>query len=203
VPVLDRYARSLLVMSVARLPHVVALVVGVATLLGVLVVPARAVTIDWVTVGVPGNAADTTADPNPAGAVADSFQIMKYEFTNQQYTDFLNAVDPSGTNPFVPSDGGDNIGFRLAAPVAVPEPSTCTMALAGLACGGANVPGIHRPQRFQREGSRSPSRACFALCFYGQRQSARTTLRTAIACRNAVGRPMCDTKHDEDETPGS
>jgi len=62
-------------------------------------VAAHAVTIDWVTVGDPGNAADTTGQPNPAGAVAEAFQIMKYEFTNQQYTDFLNSVDASGTNP--------------------------------------------------------------------------------------------------------
>ncbi len=55
------------------------------------------VTIDWVTVGDPGNTADTTGDPNPAGAVADSFQIMKYEFTNQQYTDFLNSVAATDT----------------------------------------------------------------------------------------------------------
>ena len=61
--------------------------------------PAHAATIDWVTVGDPGNAADTTGAPNPAGAVADSFQIMKYEWTNQQYVDFLNAVDPDGLNP--------------------------------------------------------------------------------------------------------
>ena len=85
-------------MLVVRLPRVV-LSVGVATLLGSLAVPALAVTIDWVTVGDPGNTADTTGDPNPAGAVADSFQIMKYEFTNQQYTDFLNSVDAGGTNP--------------------------------------------------------------------------------------------------------
>jgi sulfatase modifying factor 1 len=72
----------------------------VALLFTSLAVPsARAVTIDWVTVGDPGNTADTTGDPNPAGAVADSFQIMKFEFTNEQYKDFLNAVDPSGTNP--------------------------------------------------------------------------------------------------------
>ena len=51
--------------------------------------------IDWVTVGDPGNTADTTT----YGAVADSFQIMKFEFQNSQYADFLNAVDPSGTNP--------------------------------------------------------------------------------------------------------
>ncbi|NBV47181.1 MAG: PEP-CTERM sorting domain-containing protein [Planctomycetia bacterium] len=60
---------------------------------------AHAVTIDWVTVGDPGNAADTTGDPNPAGAVADEFRIMKYEWTNSQYVEFLNAVDPDGLNP--------------------------------------------------------------------------------------------------------
>ena len=68
-------------------------------LMGFAAPAAHAVTIDWVTVGDPGNAADTTGNPNPAGAVADSFQIMKFEFTNAQYADFLNAVDPSGTNP--------------------------------------------------------------------------------------------------------
>jgi sulfatase modifying factor 1 len=86
-------------MLLARMPRgIVSL--GVAALLGLLAVPARAqVTIDWVTVGDPGNTADTTGQPNPAGAVADEFRIMKYEFTNQQYTDFLNSVDASGTNP--------------------------------------------------------------------------------------------------------
>jgi hypothetical protein len=32
-----------------------------------------------------------------------------------------------------------NLGFRLAAPVAVPEPSTYAMALAGLAYGGYSI----------------------------------------------------------------
>ena len=31
---------------------------------------------------------------------------------------------------------GYNVGFRLAAPAAIPEPSTCASLLAGLACGG-------------------------------------------------------------------
>ena len=53
--------------------------------------------MQWVTVGDPGNTAD--AAPAGRGAVATSFQIMKYEFTNQQYTDFLNSVDANGTNP--------------------------------------------------------------------------------------------------------
>jgi len=68
----------------------------VALLFTSLAVPsARAVTIDWVTVGDPGNTADTTT----YGAVADAFQIIKFEFQNSQYVDFLNAVDPNGTNP--------------------------------------------------------------------------------------------------------
>jgi formylglycine-generating enzyme required for sulfatase activity len=36
----------------------------------------------------------------------------------------------------LPSFEDSYVGFRLAAPVAVPEPSTYAMALAGLACGG-------------------------------------------------------------------
>jgi len=76
-------------MSFARLLRVV-FFVGAAALLGSLAVPAHAVTIDWRTVGDPGNAADTA--PAGYGAVADAFQIMKFEFTNQQYTDFLNSV---------------------------------------------------------------------------------------------------------------
>ena len=85
------------IVSFALLPRVV-FMFGMAALLGSLAAPAHAqVTIDWVTVGDPGNTADTTGDPNPAGAVATSFQIMKYEFTNQQYTDFLNSVAATDT----------------------------------------------------------------------------------------------------------
>ena len=58
---------------------------------------ANAGIIEWVTVGDPGNTADTA--PAGFGAVATSFRIMKYEFTNQLYTEFLNSVDTSGTNP--------------------------------------------------------------------------------------------------------
>ena len=85
-------------MSFARISRVV-FTFGVAALLGLLAVPARAVTIDWVTVGDPGNAYDTiNTGTNPNyGAVADSFQIMKFEFTNQQYTDFLNSVAATDT----------------------------------------------------------------------------------------------------------
>ena len=94
-------------MSFARLPRVV-FSVGVAALLGSLAVPARAVTLDMVTVGDPGNTADTTGSPNPAGAVATSFQIMKYEFTNQQYTDFLSSVAVTDTYSLYNADMGSN-----------------------------------------------------------------------------------------------
>ena len=83
-------------MSFARRPRVI-FMFGVAALLGSLALPARAVTIDMVTVGDPGNTADTTGQPNPAGAVADSFQIMKYEWTNSRYADFLNSVAATDT----------------------------------------------------------------------------------------------------------
>jgi len=69
-----------------------------AALLGLLAVPAHAqVTIDMVTVGNPGNANDTGGTGN--GAVSYSYQIGKYDVTIGQYTAFLNAADPSGTNP--------------------------------------------------------------------------------------------------------
>ena len=47
------------------------------------------VNIETVTVGDPGNAADTTTT---YGAVADVFAIGKYEVTISQYTTFLNSV---------------------------------------------------------------------------------------------------------------
>ena len=69
---------------------------------------ANAEPLQWVTVGDPGNTADTTGAPNPAGAVATSFQIMKYEFTNQQYTDFLNSVAATDTYSLYNTNMGSN-----------------------------------------------------------------------------------------------
>jgi len=72
-----------------------ALSLGLAALACLLASHAFAEPIQWVTVGDPRNTADNTT----YGDVLTSFQIMKYEFTNQQYTEFLNSVDASGTNP--------------------------------------------------------------------------------------------------------
>ena len=55
---------------------------------------ASAVTIDWVTVGDPGNVADTTG----YGSVPYTYLIGKYEVTNAQYAEFLNAVAATDTN---------------------------------------------------------------------------------------------------------
>ncbi len=72
---------------------------GLATLACLLAGPALAdpITIDMVTVGNPGNANDTGG--SGIGAVAYEYKIGKYAVTIGQYTAFLNAVDPNGTNP--------------------------------------------------------------------------------------------------------
>ena len=76
-----------------------ALSLGLAVVACLLAAPAGAdqITIDMVTVGDPGNANDTGGTNN--GAVNYSYQIGKYDVTIGQYTAFLNAADPNGTNP--------------------------------------------------------------------------------------------------------
>ena len=59
-------------------------------------VQAAPVTFDWATVGNPGNADDTHGAGY--GGVAYSYRISKTEVTNDQYTEFLNAVDPTAAN---------------------------------------------------------------------------------------------------------
>ena len=61
-----------------------------------LVSPAFAVVnIVYVTVGNAGNAADTSTG---FGAVATTYKIGKYEVTNAQYAEFLNAKGSSNAN---------------------------------------------------------------------------------------------------------
>ena len=52
------------------------------------------------------------------------------------WDNYLSSLSSSSLSPQSPSAFGRSLGFRLASPVAVPEPSTSAMALAGLACGG-------------------------------------------------------------------
>ena len=96
-----------MLMSFASLPRLCS-IFGVAALLVALAGSTHAITIDWVTVGDAGNAADT--DPSGFGDVSTAFQIMKYEFTNQQYVDFLNSVATVSdtVNYYAPvAQGGD------------------------------------------------------------------------------------------------
>jgi formylglycine-generating enzyme required for sulfatase activity len=71
-------------------------------LAGLLVaLPSAAVTMDWVFVGNPGNPPDTARNclgmAADCGSVAGSFFIAKYEVTNAQYAEFLNAVAAADT----------------------------------------------------------------------------------------------------------
>jgi hypothetical protein len=47
---------------------------------------ANAFTMDFVTIGNPGNAADTTGNPNPAGSVAYTYNLGKYEVSRDMIT---------------------------------------------------------------------------------------------------------------------
>ena len=69
---------------------------GLAALAGVsLVTPALAeVSIAWVPVGNAGNAADPSTG---FGAVGYAYQIGKYEVTNNEYVEFLNAKAQTDT----------------------------------------------------------------------------------------------------------
>jgi formylglycine-generating enzyme len=75
-----------------------------ATLLIALAAPVQADTfgsgansfsIDFVTIGDPGNLADTTGSPNPAGSVAYAYRIGKYEIS-EQMVDMANALGGLG-----------------------------------------------------------------------------------------------------------
>lgn len=62
------------------------------------------VTFDWATVGNAGNAADTTG----YGAVSYQYRISKYEVTNAQYAEFLNAVATTDTYNLYNANMGSN-----------------------------------------------------------------------------------------------
>jgi hypothetical protein len=68
----------------------------VAVLSGGFSARAGTVNYEMVPVGNAGNANDTTG----YGGVAYEYSIGKYGVTISQYTAFLNAVDPGGTNPY-------------------------------------------------------------------------------------------------------
>jgi formylglycine-generating enzyme required for sulfatase activity len=56
--------------------------------------------MDWVPIGNPGNAPDTASNcySVDCGQVNYNYYVSKYDTTNPQYAEFLNAVDPGGSN---------------------------------------------------------------------------------------------------------
>ena len=75
-------------------------VTAVLVLLGLTIAAQAAITIDTVTVGDPGNAADTAShsgNPNGQGSVAYTCNIGEYEVTAGQYCAFLSAVAATDT----------------------------------------------------------------------------------------------------------
>lgn len=93
----------------------VVLALGLCAAFSISATSARAVSIDMVTVGNPGNAPDTRSVAAGIGSVNRVYRIGKYEVTAGQYTDFLNAVaqaDPNflyNTNMAILANKGCNI----------------------------------------------------------------------------------------------
>ena len=86
---------------------------------------AVALSMDFVTVGNPGNASDpaNSGSVPGIGAVTNTFSIATYEVSNAQYTEFLNSVDLTGANslglynPSMTTDARGGIVFSIAAAV--------------------------------------------------------------------------------------
>jgi len=64
-------------------------------------------TMDFVTIGNPNNAADTTGNPNPAGSVAYTYNLGKYEVSRGQI-DKANAAGSLGITMYDMSGYGGN-----------------------------------------------------------------------------------------------
>ncbi|MHC4444313.1 MAG: hypothetical protein ACYTF1_11250 [Planctomycetota bacterium] len=71
--------------------------------------------MDFVTVGDARNTTDTRYYATGFGMVAYEYTICKYEVTDGQPREFLNVVDPTGTNPhgIYKSDTGGSRPSRL------------------------------------------------------------------------------------------
>jgi sulfatase modifying factor 1 len=75
--------------------------------------PASAVSIEWVTIGNPGNPGDTEVmndGTSGHGSVSYVYRISKYEVTNAQYVEFLNAVADADPNALYHTSMGSGFG---------------------------------------------------------------------------------------------
>jgi formylglycine-generating enzyme required for sulfatase activity len=69
----------------------------------------NAFTMDFVTIGNPGNAADTTGNPNPVGSVAYTYNLGKYEVSRDQITKANSAGSLGITLQDMSSYGGNGV----------------------------------------------------------------------------------------------
>jgi len=74
---------------------------------------ANAFTMDFVTIGNPGNAADTTGSPNPAGSVAYTYNMGKYE-VSREMIDKANLAGALGITMYDMISFGGNGGNKPA-----------------------------------------------------------------------------------------
>ena len=72
--------------------------------------------IDFVQIGNPGNVADVTGRPNPAGSVAYTYNMGKYEI-NRDLVDKAKLSGLFGVQMFVFADADRNTGKKPAAGV--------------------------------------------------------------------------------------
>jgi formylglycine-generating enzyme len=70
--------------------------------------------VQFVTVGNPGNAPDTRYNGISVGSVDHVYQIGTYEITAGQYTEFLNAVAKDDPNGLYTSQMGDPANYQSA-----------------------------------------------------------------------------------------
>jgi len=84
---------------------------------------ANAFTMQFVTIGNPGNAADTTGSPNPAGSVAYTYNLGKYEVSRGMINK-ANAEGGLGITLFDMTNFGGNGVNRPATGVSWYEAAT-------------------------------------------------------------------------------
>jgi formylglycine-generating enzyme required for sulfatase activity len=72
--------------------------------------PARGVTMEWVEIGDPGNDCDVQSQ-GCFGSVFYTYLIGKYEVTNAQYVEFLNAVADTDTYALYNTNMGNTGGI--------------------------------------------------------------------------------------------
>ena len=98
--------RKLLILSLLALSYQSA---SATSLLETFGSGANAFTMEFVTIGNPGNAADTTGSPNPAGSVAYTYNLGKYEVSRDMITKANSAGGLGITLLDMSSYGGNGV----------------------------------------------------------------------------------------------